>query len=85
MITEDMPLRHSKQELRAARVALEGMRAAKNLEEFAMSWRSFLDRLEKAWKKAERECQPFRNRFQPWQGAFAALRKSEELLRYRRG
>jgi hypothetical protein len=82
MSTEETPLRHSKQELRAARIALEGMRAAKSLEEFAISWRGFLDRLEKSWVKAERECQAFRNLFEPWQGAFKNLRRNDELLRY---
>jgi hypothetical protein len=82
MNTQATPLHHSKLELRAAKKALDEMRAATSLEEYAISWRSFLDRIEKVWKKAERECQPFRNRFEPWQGTFAALRKKDELLRY---
>jgi hypothetical protein len=82
MNAEESPLQHSKQELRAARLALEGMRVARNLEEFAVSWRSFLDRIEKVWVKAERECQPFRSCFEPWQGTFKALRKNDALLRY---
>jgi hypothetical protein len=82
MNAQETPLRHSKLELRAAKKALDDMHQAKTLEDYAISWRSFLDRIEKAWKKAERECQPFRNRFEPWQGKFAALRKSDELVRY---
>ena len=43
------PLHHSKMELRAAKKALDEMRAATNLEEYAIAWRSFLDRIEKVW------------------------------------
>jgi hypothetical protein len=82
MQSEEAPLRQSKLELRAAKKALEEMRAAKDLEEFAVAWRSFLDQLEKVWVKVERECQPFRNRCQPWQGVAPSLRRKDELLRY---
>jgi hypothetical protein len=58
------------------------MRAAPSLEEYATAWQDFIERLAKLWIKAEKECQPFRARFQPWQGRFKAIRDSDELLRY---
>lgn len=80
--TQGIPLERSKRELAAAKAAFQGMGAAASLEEFAVAWQGFLDRLEKVWVKAERECQPFRARFEPWQARFKDLRKKDELLRY---
>jgi hypothetical protein len=78
----ETPLIRSKQELRAAAAALERMREGIQYEQFAAEWQTLVDRLEKVWVKAERECQQFENKFRPWQGAFQAVRKSDPLLRY---
>jgi hypothetical protein len=78
----DPPLRRSKRELTAARAAVQAMRDATSFEAFAIAWQTFLDRLEKVWVKAERECQTFRTKFEPWQGTFKVLRKDDPLLRY---
>lgn len=69
-------------ELRAARNALEAMRHAQTASDYLDGWGNFVDRLERAWTKAERECQAFKNQFNPWQGKFTKLRKDDELLRY---
>jgi hypothetical protein len=58
------------------------MREAASFETFAVAWQMFLDRLEKVWVKAERECQAFRAKFEPWQGTFKVLRREDPLLRY---
>jgi len=84
MSSKDPPLRQSKQELHAAQLALQGMRAATNLEEFAIWFRGFLDRIEKVWVKAERECQPSLAQFEPWQRVFKKLRRDDQLLMYLR-
>ncbi len=82
MPLQETPLIRSKEELRAAAAALERMRAEKRYEQFAAEWQTFVDRLEKVWVKTERECQRFKSKFEPWQGTFKALRKSDPLLRY---
>jgi hypothetical protein len=82
MPRREAPLIRSKEELRGAEKAFERMRTEHRYLEFAAEWQTFVDRLEKAWAKAERECQPFRNKFEPWQGTFKALRKSDALLLY---
>jgi hypothetical protein len=82
MALRETPLIRSKEELRAAAAALERMREGIPYQQFAAEWQAFVDRLEKVWVKAERECQRFENKFKPWQGAFQALRKSDPLLRY---
>jgi hypothetical protein len=81
MDPEDVLLR-SKREIRAATAALRAMREATSFDAYAVGWQTFLDRLEKVWVKTERECQLFRNQFEPWQATFKALRKSDSLLRY---
>jgi hypothetical protein len=58
------------------------MREATTFEAFAVAWQMFLDKLEKVWVKAERECQHVRSCFEPWQAAFKELRKTDPLLRY---
>lgn len=75
-------LRQTKAELRAAERALEAMKEAGNIPEYVEAWQALLDRLEKVWRKAERECERVRPRFQPWQGRFKKLRRDDELLRY---
>src|SRR5262245_43084477 len=82
MLVAETPLRASKRELRAAKTALERMRVTQSLDEFVTEWQTFIERLEKVWVKVERECQPFRTKFEPWQGTFKATRKSDPLLRY---
>src|SRR3954452_439974 len=84
MALRDEQLFRSKRELLAATKALEEMRSAPSFDEFAIAWQTFLDGLEKVWVKAKRECQPFRNKFEPWQGAFKKVRKEDELLVYLR-
>jgi hypothetical protein len=75
MGTRQTPLRYTKAALRAAKTALERMRSTDVFEEFVDEWLIFINCLEKVWVKAERECQPFRNIFEPWQGRFHATRK----------
>lgn len=82
MQRSETPLRRSKAELRAAERAVQRMREAGSYEEYAEAWQTFLDRLEKVWVKAERECQDHRTRFEPWQAKFKASRRDDELLRY---
>ncbi len=69
-------------ELRAARNALEAMRQAQAASDYLDGWGTLVDRLERVWTKVERECQGFKNQFNPWQGKFTKLRKDDELLRY---
>jgi hypothetical protein len=76
------PLSRAKSELRAARTALGRMRAARTFDELEDGWRDFLGALEKAWLKAERECQAVRAQFEPWQQQFRTERKADPLLRY---
>lgn len=78
----DEILKHPRVELRAAARAIDGMKSANSLEEFESKWREFLTCLEKVWTKVERSCQPFRNKFEPWQGTYHRLRKKDMLLRY---
>jgi hypothetical protein len=76
------PLKASERELVSASKAVDRMKAAENLEEFEDEWRIFLGAIEKCWVKAERACQPHRNKFQPWQGKYKKERKSDPLLKY---
>jgi hypothetical protein len=78
----ETPLIRSKDEIRAASAALDRMRSEKKYEPFAADWQTFVDRLEKTWVKAERECQPFRNLFEPWQSTYKVHRASDPLLQY---
>lgn len=80
-MSED-PLRQPRAELAAARRAIEGMRTANGMDEFESHWRIFLNAIEKVWQKVEGCCQPVRIAFQPWQGRYQALRKTDMLLRY---
>jgi hypothetical protein len=80
-VSED-PLRQPRAELAAARRAIEGMRTANGMDEFESHWRIFLNAIEKVWQKVEGCCQPVRSAFQPWQGRYQALRKTDMLLRY---
>jgi hypothetical protein len=76
------PLHQAKATLRAANNALERMGGARGFAEFEDAWQDFLGSLEKCWVKVERTYQPFRNKFQPWQGQFARQRRKDPLLRY---
>jgi len=76
------PLRHAKDELSAAKRAIDSMSKAKDTEIFEQAWREFLSCLEKAWIKTEQICHPHRAEFQPWQGKYQRLRKKDALLRY---
>jgi hypothetical protein len=77
-----MSLKHSKKELKLAKDSLESMKKAENIKDFEKNWKNFLNYLEKVWKKAERECQSFRNKFEPWQSNFKNERKEDPLLQY---
>lgn len=77
-----MKLKASKLELKKAISKLEKMRKAESMDEFEEHWTDFLNSLEKVWIKAERECQPFKNKFQPFQGKFKNLRRRDPLLKY---
>jgi len=78
----ETPLIRSKNEIRAASAALERMRSEKTYEAFAGDWQTFVDRLEKAWVKAERKCQSFRIQFEPWQATYKVQRAIDPLLQY---
>lgn len=80
-MTEEL-LKYPRVELRAAARAIDCMKNAKSLEEFEAEWREFLTCLEKVWIKVERSCQKVRNKFEPWQGKYHALRRKDMLLRY---
>jgi hypothetical protein len=58
------------------------MKESKNFNDYKKNWRDFLQYLERCWLKAERECQSFKNKFEPWQGTFKNLRKNDPLLKY---
>jgi hypothetical protein len=75
-------LHRTKAELRAAKRALETMKSATSLPDMREAWQTFIDRLEKIWVKVERECQPVRSTFQPWQGEHKRMRDSDPLLVY---
>lgn len=77
-----MSLESAKKELASATRALEAMRGATTFEVFEEEWRDFLNCLEKVWVKTERGCQQFRNKFEPWQGRYTALRRKDMLLKY---
>lgn len=75
-------LYHAKRELKAAETAIERMAKSESIEDLEDEWKSFLNSVEKCWVKTERACQPFRNKFQPWQGKFSKERKKDPVLRY---
>lgn len=77
-----MNLKNTKIELKSAENKLNAMRISKDIEEYEEHWRGFLGHLNKIWVKLERECQPIRNKFEPWQGKYKKHRKDDELLRY---
>ena len=58
------------------------MKTAESFDVFEEEWRDLLGCLEKVWVKAERGCQKYRNKFQPWQGKYVALRRRDPLLKY---
>lgn len=76
------PLYHAKRELKGAETAIQRMSNAKTIEGLEDEWKVFLNSIEKVWIKTERSCQTIRNKFQPWQGAYARERKKDSLLRY---
>jgi hypothetical protein len=75
-------LNAAKKELEAAKRSLNAMKTASTFEVFDEEWRDFLNCLEKVWNKTERSCQHVRNKFEPWQGKYSALRRKDMLLRY---
>jgi len=77
-----LSLESAKKELASAKRALETMRGAATFEVFEEEWRDLLNCLEKVWVKTERGCQQFRNKFEPWQGRYTALRRKDMLLKY---
>ncbi len=76
------PLYHAKRELKIAEKAIERMTQAEDIEDLEDEWKIYLNAIEKVWVKVERGCQHVRNKFQPWQGAFARERKKDALLKY---
>jgi len=72
----------AKKELESARRALKLMKNTESFDIFDEEWRDFLNCLEKLWNKTERGCQHVKNKFQPWQGKYTALRRKDMLLRY---
>ncbi|MGS0695308.1 hypothetical protein [Shewanella sp. 0m-4] len=79
---ESDTLRSAQRELNSAERAIQRMKVSNSFDEFEDEWRIYLGAIEKCWVKAERICQPIRNKFQPWQGAYIKLRKSDPLLKY---
>jgi hypothetical protein len=75
-------LSQTRAELRAAKRAVDAMTIATSLEELREAWQNFLTRIEKVWTKAERECQPVRQTFEPWQGKYKRVRRKDPLLAY---
>lgn len=75
-------LQPAQRELNSAKRAILRMKESSSFDEFEDEWRIYLSAIEKCWVKAERICQPIRNKFQPWQGAYKKLRKSDPLLKY---
>lgn len=82
MFNEVPSLRRSKWAMQCAERSLNEMKQAASFDDFSHAWQTFLERLEKIWVKVERECQHKANLFQPWQGQFLAIRKSDPLLLY---
>lgn len=79
---EPNQLRLAERELETAKKAIIRMSKAVSLEEFEDEWRIYLSAIEKSWVKIERICQPFENKFKPWQGKYIKQRKSDSLLKY---
>lgn len=77
-----MKLTHSRIDLEKSKKNLEAMKVSKTLNEYEENWRDFLTNLEKVWIKSERECNDFKNKFQPWQGKFKNERRIDPLLKY---
>ncbi|HHQ4928184.1 TPA: hypothetical protein ACSP88_001591 [Aeromonas hydrophila] len=75
-------LTHAKNELNTAIRACERMRTAQSMSELESEWRIYLSSIEKCWVKTERACQEFQNKFQPWQGKYKSIRKTDQLLKY---
>lgn len=75
-------LRSAERELESAQRAIERMKSASSLDEFEDEWRIYLGAIEKCWVKAERACQHIREKFEPWQGKYKKIRKSDSLLKY---
>jgi hypothetical protein len=75
-------LQASKSELQRAKQSLTELKSSKDFKHFEDKWRDLLNYLEKCWIKSERECQHVKNKFEPWQGTFKALRRSDPLLKY---
>lgn len=69
-------------ELRSAEKAIADMKGATCFEDYEAAWRVYLNCIEKCWTKVERGCQPYRDKFQPWQGLFARERRQDMLLKY---
>jgi hypothetical protein len=77
-----MELNQSRIEIEKAKKSLNLMKESKTMLDFESNWRDFLIHLEKAWIKSERECLDFKNRFQPWQGKYVKIRRTDPLLKY---
>jgi hypothetical protein len=77
-------LRHPSRELELAWESAEAMRNTGDYETIEGNWRRVLNHLEKIWIKTERCCQPFRDRFEPWQQPYRELRDTDSLLVYLR-
>lgn len=69
----------AQQELDFAKEALATF-ADNRLQE--RGWFDFILHLDLCFIKAERECQDIRNKFEPFQGTFKALRRKDPLLSY---
>ncbi|WP_305374652.1 hypothetical protein [Photobacterium leiognathi] len=72
----------ARQELKVASSAIGRMKGAEGFDDFDSEWRLYLNAIEKVFVKVERAAQPYRNKFEPWQGKYNKLRKKDSLLKY---
>jgi hypothetical protein len=68
-------------ELAKARAAVDGMRAAKTLDEFEEAWKEYLGRLERVWNKGLSHFGKS-PKWNGWKGQFESLRRTDPLLSY---
>jgi hypothetical protein len=75
-----MGFRRTKEELDAARLAVDAIVTRPPVPEMRRAWQEFIDRLEKAWNKFKLECDQVNNRAAL--DAASDLRKTDPLLQY---
>ncbi len=68
-------------ELSKAAKAIDGMEGAATLEDFEEQWKTFLQRLERSFNKAQAHFKKS-PKWDSWWGKYKALRNNDELLSY---